>query len=70
MGWETQTNHNPYFLASKEKVIVGLDKKKQDTLAEHFQNTSGKKKKSMKYMKLKPVRVIPFVAITDTHVEC
>lgn len=36
MGWETQTNYNPYFLASKEKVIVGLDKKKQDTLAEHF----------------------------------
>lgn len=33
---ETQTNHNPYLLASKEKAIVGLNKKKQDTLAEHF----------------------------------
>lgn len=36
MGSETQTNHNPYLLASKEKAIVGLDKNKQDTLAEHF----------------------------------
>lgn len=33
---ETQTKHNSHLLASKEKVIVGLDKKKQDTLAEQF----------------------------------
>lgn len=36
MECETQTNHNPYLLASKEKVIVGLDKKKQDISAEQF----------------------------------
>lgn len=41
MGIEMQTNHSPYLLTLRGKVIVGLDKKKQDTLAEHFWNTSG-----------------------------